>query len=151
MMLKRKQLSTKIIYCICKFFVKEVCNVMLLFMQVSGSAAKLGKDKGYHHFTLLLDVDKSNLHSLLRPNPRVRCTTSHQWSTQPFLTTQLRFPSSNATPSIPSPTINLSSVAGSISWQPMCEAISDLFYEQHGVHQSNRKVVLINHRLPKLL
>ncbi|ESO83141.1 hypothetical protein LOTGIDRAFT_95116, partial [Lottia gigantea] len=34
--------------------------------KVSGTAAKLGGDKSYHHFTLLVDVDKNNLSQYLQ-------------------------------------------------------------------------------------
>ena len=38
---------------------------MLGSKKVSGTAAKLGRDAAYHHCTLLLNVDTSNLHSAL--------------------------------------------------------------------------------------
>lgn len=34
-------------------------------IQVSGTAAKLGKPNAYHHCTLLVNVDKANLSSTL--------------------------------------------------------------------------------------
>ena len=40
-------------------------DVMLGSKKVSGTAAKLGRDAAYHHCTLLLNVDTSNLHSAL--------------------------------------------------------------------------------------
>ena len=39
--------------------------------EVSGSAARIGKDHTYHHFTLLLDVNERNLHSLLKQHEAV--------------------------------------------------------------------------------
>ena len=40
-------------------------DVMLGPKKVSGTAAKLGRDAAYHHCTLLLNVDTSNLHAAL--------------------------------------------------------------------------------------
>lgn len=58
-------------------------DVMLGTKKVSGTAAKLGRDAAYHHCTLLLSVDTSNLHSALNSaaasliesnaTPSVRC------------------------------------------------------------------------------
>ena len=47
----------------------SLANISLL--QVSGSAAKLARDKACHHFTLLLSVDRNRLATCLRPNPHV--------------------------------------------------------------------------------
>ena len=46
-------------------------DVMLGPKKVSGTAAKLGRDAAYHHCTLLLNVDTSNLHSALNRCLRV--------------------------------------------------------------------------------
>lgn len=40
--------------------------LMLNTLQVSGTASKLGGDRTYHHFTLLFDVDKDILCSILQ-------------------------------------------------------------------------------------
>lgn len=44
--------------------------------KVSGSSYKIEKGKAYHHATLLLDVDLSQLGSLLRPDPAVQGTVT---------------------------------------------------------------------------
>ena len=46
--------------------------------QVSGTSAKLARDSAYHHFTLLLNVDTSNLHQLLRPHSEVSLLPSNK-------------------------------------------------------------------------
>jgi len=63
-------------------------DVMLGSKKVSGTAAKLGRDTAYHHCTLLLNVDTSNLHSALNSSAASLIE-------------------SNATPSVPCPVDNL--------------------------------------------
>ncbi len=73
--------------------------------KISGTAAKLGAKKAYHHCTLLLDVDKSRVNSLLR-------------STVEGL-------KSNATESVRAQVKNLCEVNPQVSYEGVCEAIVD--------------------------
>ena len=90
-------------------------------MQVSGSAAKLTKHSSYHHFTLLLSVDQSYLHAMLRPHP------------------QLLPSRSTATASQRSEVINLCTLHPEMSHDLVMDAIAEEFYDVHGVKE-NRKV-----------
>ena len=65
----------------------QICrdDVMLGSKKVSGTAAKLGRDAAYHHCTLLLNVDTSNLHSALNRwipllSPNLPTNVEHSWS-----------------------------------------------------------------------
>lgn len=79
--------------------------------KISGTASKLNNYNSYHHCTLLVDVDKSNLRNALR--------------LQPFKNVY-----SNATKSVPSPTINLKSLNHSLTMESLIQAISNN-YSKH--------------------
>ena len=73
--------------------------------KVSGTAARIVRDKAYHHFTLLLSSDMNSLRTSLR-SP---------------LSSTIR---TNATPSLPSPTISLSSVNSDLNPESFYRAFS---------------------------
>ncbi|KAH7642086.1 lipoyltransferase 1 [Dermatophagoides farinae] len=73
--------------------------------KISGTASKLNDHNSYHHCTLLVDVDKSNLRNALRLQPLMNVY-------------------SNATKSVPSSTINLKSLHQSMTMKSLIQAIS---------------------------
>lgn len=72
--------------------------------KISGTASRLGRDNSYHHCTLLVNVDKSNLKTSLLKNSGLKIK-------------------STATPSVPSPTINLSELNPTITVEALVAAI----------------------------
>ena len=52
--------------------------IYVMLNQISGTAAKLGVRTAYHHFTLLLHVETTQLHSLLQPDV-VGFTWGRRW------------------------------------------------------------------------
>ena len=57
------------LWCLCFFCpATQIINICTILNQISGTAAKLGVRTAYHHFTLLLHVDTTQLHSLLQPD-----------------------------------------------------------------------------------
>ena len=85
--------------------------------KVSGTAAKLGLKKAYHHFTLLCDVDLSNLtHLLVSPYDGLK---------------------SNATASLSSETKNIfsSQVRVPFCWDNFTTTLAKEFFYDYGIHQ----------------
>lgn len=80
--------------------------------KVSGSAAKLGRLNSYHHFTILVDVNKNDLHSSIRKEP------------QDFIIT-------NSTPSHRCKIMNLTDVRADIGTGQVISCISDAYAKQH--------------------
>nr|XP_027199361.1 lipoyltransferase 1, mitochondrial-like [Dermatophagoides pteronyssinus] len=76
--------------------------------KISGTASKLNNHNSYHHCTLLVDVDKGNLRNALRLQP-------------------IKNVYSNATKSVPSPTINLKSLKHSVTMGSLIQAISNSY------------------------
>ena len=93
-------------------------------MQVSGSSAKLTKNSAYHHFTLLLNANRDNLHSCLRPHPNLRPSRSI------------------ATPSERSEVVNLCTLHPEMTHEAVISAIAEKFYAVHRI-QENKKVCYI--------
>ena len=88
---------------------------MLGKKKVSGTAAKLGRDAAYHHCTLLLSVDTSNLHSALNKLRGFAHCTFRVYKimfhtpcvTEKFVSAAASLIESNATPSVRCPVDNL--------------------------------------------
>lgn len=72
--------------------------------KISGTASKLGRPNSYHHCTLLVDVNKERLVKALEENKGIHYKT-------------------NATQSIPSPTINLCDAHSGISMDSLMSAL----------------------------
>ncbi|KAK6167596.1 hypothetical protein SNE40_021585 [Patella caerulea] len=77
--------------------------------KISGTAAKLGGERSYHHFTLLINVNKKKLHNLLQ---------------SPLIGVKTR-----ATESVPSHIMNLQDVNEDINYENLTHVISDKFLE----------------------
>ncbi|KAL4224012.1 Lipoyltransferase 1 [Mactra antiquata] len=77
--------------------------------KISGTASKLGRNKTYHHFTLLYNVDTLRLKSILHSN--------------------LDGTISNATRSIPAPVMNLVDLVPDIDFSSLVNVISERFVE----------------------
>ncbi len=82
--------------------------------KISGTAAKLGAKKAYHHCTLLLNVDKNRVNSLLR-------------STVEGL-------KSNATESVRAQVKNLCEMNPQVSYRGVCEAIAEEYVKSFDCH-----------------
>ena len=79
--------------------------------KISGTAAKLGLNKAYHHCTLLCNIDTTVLDSVLRPN-----YTSID---------------SNATQSVKSKTKNLFNTSDSFDWEEITKELAKAFVGQY--------------------
>ncbi|XP_019862939.1 PREDICTED: lipoyltransferase 1, mitochondrial-like, partial [Amphimedon queenslandica] len=96
-------------------YVGQRNDILCKGKKVSGSAARVGKDHTYHHFTLLIDTDKVMLDTILQPNP------------------MFSFASTTATQSIPSETLNIKTLLkeNEMQYDDICKAIAAQFYESH--------------------
>ena len=92
----------------------------LLFVQVSGSSARLTKNSAYHHFTLLLNVDKASLRSSLQSHP------------------QLQPSNSIATNSERSDVINICTLNPGMAHEAVSAAIAEKFYDVHKVRENKQ-------------
>ncbi|BES94587.1 Biotin/lipoate A/B protein ligase family [Nesidiocoris tenuis] len=72
--------------------------------KISGTASKLGRPNAYHHCTLLVNVEKADLKSSLLKNEKLMIKT-------------------NATSSVPAPTINLSEIHSGITMDALIAAV----------------------------
>ncbi|XP_046644139.1 lipoyltransferase 1, mitochondrial-like isoform X2 [Daphnia pulicaria] len=82
-------------------------DILLNSYKVSGTASKLGHKNAYHHCTLLVDVDSTKLHHMLKVD-------------------QLGI-KSNSTPSVRSPTLNLKSICSQISVDEIIQVLGNYY------------------------
>jgi lipoyltransferase 1 len=87
--------------------------------KVSGSAARIAKDHTYHHFTLLIDSNMDDLHSVLKPCPKMSFQTT-----------------TSATRSMPSPTTNIKTINSCIEYDEVCHVVAREFYDIHGINHN---------------
>ena len=99
----------------CNCIISNIWCMRYYCVQVSGSSAKLDKDSAYHHFTLLLNINQSDLSSFLKPHLHVDLS------------------SSIATASVMSNIINLCALHPEMSHDNVTAAVADKFYQVHGV------------------
>ncbi|CAE1330593.1 LIPT1 [Acanthosepion pharaonis] len=76
--------------------------------KVSGTASRYDSKRAYHHFTLLLDVDKTHLNTLLQP-----CLSG--------------IVGNPATASIPASTVNLKEIEDELTFDNVVECVGDYF------------------------
>ncbi|XP_028255592.1 lipoyl amidotransferase LIPT1, mitochondrial [Parambassis ranga] len=85
--------------------------------KISGTASRLSRKSSYHHCTLLYAADRSALSAVLRPScPGIQ---------------------SNATPSVPSPVVNLKEHAPSLQWEELLGAVAQQYASEFGLSSSS--------------
>ena len=90
--------------------------------KISGTAAKLTRDKSYHHCTLLVNADRKNLSNALK-NPHTEIIKT------------------NATKSVRSPVDNLLSAASDITIDKVEDALADHFKPDNDIEYFNKEVI----------
>ena len=92
--------------------------------KISGTAAKLTRDKSYHHCTLLVNADRKNLSNALK-NPHTEIIKT------------------NATKSVRSPVDNLLSAASDITIDKVENALADHFQPDKDIEYVNKDFLKI--------
>lgn len=87
---------------------KRDCIMWNNLYKVSGTASRYDSKRAYHHFTLLLDVDKTHLNTLLQP-----CLSG--------------IVGNPATASIPASTVNLKEIEDELTFDNVVECVGDYF------------------------
>ncbi len=95
-------------------------DILMDGKKISGTAAKLTRDKSYHHCTLLVNADRKNLSNALK-NPHTEIIKT------------------NATKSVRSPVDNLLSAASDITIDKVENALADHFKPDNDIEYVNEE------------